>query len=58
MASSQSSDTIFYDFPPGRDPMGFAERKSMMIKVIEVLKDDSLDTKAHLDAMTALKIIR
>jgi len=45
------------DFPPGRDPMGFAERKSMMIKVIEVLKDDSLDTKAHLDAMTALKII-
>ena len=30
----------------------------MMIKILDVLKDDSLDTRAHLDAMTALKIIR
>ena len=38
--------------------MGFPEKRSMMIKVLEVLKDNSLDSKAHLDAMTALKIIR
>ena len=38
--------------------IGFTEKKTMLVKILDALNDDSFGTKAHLQAMTALKIIR